>query len=57
MTNSFKKDNGVHKMKSVNNISEAFENCMKQARSVLPTSRKNRTLVTLAATAGMRQHA
>lgn len=47
-------DNGIDKIKDKDDLHRKFNKCMRQAHSLVPESRKNRTKISLAATGGIR---
>jgi hypothetical protein len=49
-----KKDNGLDKIESQNELIQKYSNCLNQAENIIPNERKSRTYIFLAATAGMR---
>lgn len=47
-------DKGIDKFSSKNDVILSFFDCMQQAGKKIPATRKERTYISLAATAGMR---
>ena len=47
-------DRGIDKFTSRNDVVLSFNDCMQQASKRIPSSRKSRTYISLAASAGMR---
>lgn len=48
------KDNGIDKIKSEDELRSKFGRCVSRADEIVPADRKNRTRISLVATAGMR---
>lgn len=48
------KDNGIDKIKDKTELVTKFSKCIQKAQKLIPEERKNRTKISLAATAGMR---
>lgn len=47
-------DNGVDKIADIVELKQMFSKCITKAHKLIPSGRKNRTKISLAATAGMR---
>jgi hypothetical protein len=51
---NFSLEQGIDKIKNKTELIQKFTPCMNKAHSLIPENRKNRTKISLAATAGMR---